>query len=239
MNQNYENSILKALKMEGVDAEQITVTKNGIPCKGIRIITGDGQVSPVVYYSEEETITEFVARVRRIMNKKMPSIRLQQMTDWKYVKKNLFLSLAKRSDESVVKRPYLNLELQIRLRLDLDTDMAGSIRVTDSLVEATGVSKEEFWTAAEKNTADAACVCSMMELLGLDGSTDDVICCMSPQRICRVAQASCTCQSFSDSTVRNTTKQNATFCRRQRKKLSLLPVPLSAGTWMSLIWHTW
>ena len=65
MNQNYENSILEALKMEGVDAEQITVTKNGVPCKGIRIITGDGQVSPVVYYSEEETITEFVARVRR------------------------------------------------------------------------------------------------------------------------------------------------------------------------------
>ena len=173
MNQNYENSILEALKTEGVDAEQITVTKNGVPCKGIRIITGDGQVSPVVYYSEEETITEFVARVRRIMNKKMPSIRLQQMTDWKYVKKNLFLSLAKRSDESVVKRPYLNLELQIRLRLDLDADMTGSIRVTDSLVEATGVSEEEFWTAAEKNTADAACVCSMMELLGLDGSTDD------------------------------------------------------------------
>ena len=53
MNQNYENSILEALKTEGVDAEQITVTKNGVPCKGIRIITGDGQVSPVVYFSEE------------------------------------------------------------------------------------------------------------------------------------------------------------------------------------------
>ena len=172
---NFENGILEALRKEGVDAEQVTVTKNGVPCKGFRIITGDGQVSPVVYYSEEETINEFVTKVRIIMAEKLPEIPTQKMTDWKYVRENIFLSLAKRGTEEVVKKQYLNLELQIRLRLDLGPDQSGTIRVTEKLIEATGVSEEDFWKAAEKNTASAAFICNMAELLGLDADNDDTL----------------------------------------------------------------
>lgn len=172
---NFENGILEALRKEGVDAEQVTVTKNGVPCKGFRIITGDGQVSPVVYFSEEETISEFVARVHRIMAEKLPEIPTQKMTDWKYVRDNIFLSLAKRGTEEVVKKQYLNLELQIRLRLDLGPDQSGTIRATEKLIEATGVSEEDFWKAAEKNTASAAFICSMAELLGLYADDDDTL----------------------------------------------------------------
>lgn len=172
---NFEKGILEALKKEGVDAEQVTVTKNGVPCKGFRIITGDGQVSPVVYYSEEETINEFVTKVRIIMAEKLPEIPMQKMTDWEYVKENIFLSLAKRGTEEVVKKQYLNLELQIRLRLDLGPDQSGTIRVTEKLIEATGVSEEDFWKAAEKNTASAAFICSMAELLGLYADNDDTL----------------------------------------------------------------
>ena len=172
---NFEKGILEALKKEGVDAEQVTVTKNGVPCKGFRIITSDGQVSPVVYFSEEETISEFVARVHRIMAEKLPEIPTQKMTDWKYVRDNIFLSLGKRGTEEVVKKQYLNLELQIRLRLDLGPDQSGTIRVTEKLIEATGVSEEDFWKAAEKNTASAAFICSMAELLGLYADNDDTL----------------------------------------------------------------
>lgn len=170
---NLENSILEQLRKEGVDAEQVTITKNGVPCKGIRIITGDGQVCPVVYYSEEETVGEFVNRVHRIMAEKLPEISTQKLTNWEYVRKNIFLSIAKNGTEDVVKKPYLNLDLQIRLQLDLGQDQTGTIRVTDKLIKEVGVPEEAFWKAAEQNTADAASIFSMMELLGLYMDSDD------------------------------------------------------------------
>lgn len=83
--------------------------------------------------------------------------------------------MAKRGTEEVVKKQYLNLELQIRLRLDLGPDQSGTIRVTEKLIEATGVSEEDFWKAAEKNTASAAFICSMAELLGLYADDDDTL----------------------------------------------------------------
>ena len=42
-------------------------------------------------------------------------------------------------------------------------------------IEATGVSEEDYWKAAEKNTASAAFICSMAELLGLYADNDDTL----------------------------------------------------------------
>ena len=42
-------------------------------------------------------------------------------------------------------------------------------------IEATGVSEEDYWKAAEKNTASAAFICSMAEMLGLYADSDDML----------------------------------------------------------------
>ena len=60
--------LLKELKREKIDADRITLTKNGVICKGIRISLGGGTgVSPIVYYSQSDTLEELYARVHRAL----------------------------------------------------------------------------------------------------------------------------------------------------------------------------
>lgn len=54
---NIEN-IKNELAVRGIKAEQVEVVKNGISCVGFQIIT-NSNVRPVVYYSQNETLSSF------------------------------------------------------------------------------------------------------------------------------------------------------------------------------------
>ena len=168
-----ENCVITELKKEGINCESIEIVKNNIVCKGIRIYRpSDNTICPIVYFSENESVEAFIARVHDVLAKDTVSLGVERLTDWSYVRDHAYLSLQKRGTEGVVKRPYLNLELVLRIFLDLG-DEAGSVKVTGGLIDQLGVTEEEIWQAAESNTRSHITVRSMAEVLGIDTEDED------------------------------------------------------------------
>ena len=166
-----ENCVITELKKEGINCESIEIVKNNIVCKGLRIYRpSDNTICPVVYFSENESVEAFIARVHDVLAKDTTPLGVERLTDWSYVRDYAYLSLQKRGTEGVVKRQFLNLELVLRIFLDLG-DEAGSVKVTSGLIDQIGVTEEEIWQAAKENTRRHITVRSIAEVLGID--TDD------------------------------------------------------------------
>lgn len=167
-----ENAVLDALRKDGIEAEQVAVVKNGITCKGIRICSNDG-ISPVIYYSEEETVSEFLSRVHSILQYDAPQIDLDEITSWRRVKESIYLSVQKHSNDEVIKKQYLNLDVILRLALDLGIDGEGSIKITEGLAKKIGVSEEELWMAARQNTRDSTAIRRLSDILGIEDDDEE------------------------------------------------------------------
>ena len=163
---NIEN-IKSTLATKGINAENIEVTKNGAVLKGIRII-GDSCLSPVIYFTEGETEKEFITRVEAVVQQEEPSFDLGILRDPVYVAQNVYLTVQRRSDEDVLKRPCLNLDLCVRLRVDLGTQ-TGSIKVSKDFIKVNrlDVSEEQIWDWAVENTAHQFEIHSMAEMMGM------------------------------------------------------------------------
>ena len=164
---NFENLVMKRLREEGIVAESIEIVKNNVSCKGIRVYKEGSDVSPIVYYSEQENVEAFLQRVYDTLNSdiKNPVMRL---TDPVYVKDHVYLSVQKPGEEDVVRKQYLNLELFMRITLDLGGQTGnGSVKVTPGLVAQLGIAEDELWRCASANSHAGASVRSMSEILGL------------------------------------------------------------------------
>lgn len=166
MKQLYER-INEALVARGIDAEQVEVTKNGIPCVGFRIITGTN-VSPIVYYSQQDTLESFFERINEAVAQ-TPEFDLDCLKDKEYVSRNLRVSVQKTSnDNSLIKKPVLNIEAFLRIKAgSLGDGDIGSIRVTDALLSMCGVSADDAWMWASINMEKTFNVRSMADVLGL------------------------------------------------------------------------
>lgn len=169
---NIEEKIICELKSVGIDSEGVSIKKNGIKCRGIRICNMDGTVSPIIYYSEHETVESIMSRIRDVLSTDTTSFGVERLTDWNYVKDHAYLSVQKSGTEDIVKKPYLNLEIVLRIYLDLG-DETGSVKVTNGLIDQLGITEEEIWQAAESNTRSHITVRSMAEVLGIDTEDED------------------------------------------------------------------
>lgn len=168
---NLENC-RKELLAQGVETEEITVIKNGVECRGIRIIDSNGgTVSPVVYYSEEDTIEEFENRISSALSVNMP-INVDLVRDWNYIRKNLYISIQRRSEEKIVKKQYLNLDLTMRVYFDINGS-TGTAKVTPALIEATGVAEEVFWKTAIANSRSKYHIVSLAQMFDIDDVKDN------------------------------------------------------------------
>ena len=163
---NIEN-IKSTLATKGIAAENIEVTKNGAVLKGIRII-GDSCLSPVIYFTEDETEEEFITRVEAVVQQDEPSFDLDILRDPVYVAQNVYLTVQRKSDEDVLKRPCLNLDLCVRLRVDLGTQ-TGSIKVSKDFIRINrlDVTEDQIWDWAVENTAHQFEIHSMAEMMGM------------------------------------------------------------------------
>ena len=149
---NFENSIIDELKNEGIDFESIEVVKNNVRCKGVRLITSEN-VSPIIYYSDTDTIEQFMLRVRTALQSDVPRDSVRLLTDLRYVKSHVYLAAQKRGEDDIVKKEYLNLELYMRVMLDLGEQAGtGSVKVTPGLVEQLGITTDELWKCASANS---------------------------------------------------------------------------------------
>ena len=170
---NNENIIFEILKNEKIKFESIEIIKNGIPCKGIRIYKDGSDINPVVYFSDQETIEQFMMRVRAALKCEVPNP-MAKLRDPDYVKTHVFLALQKRGKEEIVKTEYLNLELFMRVILDLGEQVGvRSVKVTESLVKQLGTSADELWHCATVNSRNDASIRNITEILGLPEMDDE------------------------------------------------------------------
>lgn len=143
------------LRREGIESEQITVVKNNVECRGIRVITTNHpSISPVIYYSSEDTLESFLFKIHAVLELGDPQIDLKNLTDWKYVKEHITLGIQRKSaNVNLVKKELLNLEVYLKITLDLkNTNDVGTCKLNRNLQEQLKVTEKGLWEAAYENT---------------------------------------------------------------------------------------
>ena len=171
---NFENSIIDTLKNEGIEAESVEIVKNGIPCKGLRVIKKGCDISPIIYYSQQDTFETFLSRIRAVLECDMPQTSVNLLTDPMYVSSHVYLAVQKPSQEKILKKEYLNLELFMRIMLDLGGPAgAGSVKVTPGLVAQLSITEDDLWDYAAANSLKEAIIRNMAEILGLPDADDE------------------------------------------------------------------
>lgn len=169
MENSFESKLVEVLFRDGIVAEPITTVKNGIACMGIRVIDPDNPIiSPIVYYSSDETIETIASRISALQNVDKPDIHIDDFTNPDYVTEHVYMAIQRISDDDngVIKRPLLNLELVLRISLQLG-DSTGSIKVNQVLLEQSGIEEDALWQIAKDRMRNCFEVKSMAETLGL------------------------------------------------------------------------
>lgn len=161
------NALAAGIEAAGIEATEIVTVKNGVVCQGYQIETGTS-VNPVVYYSPEETVEAFVDRVVKIAEQPTPEIDTENLVSRERLLSDTYLCLQKEGVEDLVKRPFLNLELFVRLNVDFIglSGEKGSIKVTKQILENSGLTEDELFEAARKNSVEKVKICTMAEALG-------------------------------------------------------------------------
>lgn len=167
--------VKEELRREGIESEQITIVKNNIECRGIRVITANHpSISPVIYYSSEDTLESFLFKIHAVLELGDPQIDLKNLTDWKYVKEHITLGIQRKSaNVSLVKKELLNLELYLKITLNLkNTNNVGTCKLNRNLQEQLKVTEKGLWEAAYENTFKSYSIRNMYEMCGVE-NTDD------------------------------------------------------------------
>ena len=162
---NIISELQKEMRKQGIDTESVTITKNGVECRAIQIIDRENGISPVVYYSETETVSEILNRIKEVVRQESPALDIHLITDPAYIIDHVYLGIQKKGTENLVKKQYLNLELFMRIYIRISDDQTGSVKVTPELLHTAGLSEEETWMAALNTTRSLFSIRNMSDLL--------------------------------------------------------------------------
>lgn len=165
MVKNMLNKITMELKNRGYNAEITTVVKNGVEKKGITI--GDGNIKPTIYPDLTKTLDECVDEIiNTYENTPENFYDVSKITSWEYVKDNLMICLQKKSNEDILKRDFLDLEMYVRV----DVSNGGTYKVKPNMFK--DVSDDEVIARAlfntEKNTTINNMAKVIAEMMGCD-----------------------------------------------------------------------
>lgn len=165
-------NVIERLQEKGTRAELVTTIKNGTELTGIRIIT-DSTVSPVVYPNEGEFVDDFVEKVIRIANQPQPNFNISKLQDRNYVLANVVVVMEKKSQESIIKRDFLDLQGVVRIVISDGNGVIGSAKVTETMAKGLELTEDDLFAAALANMRTRFCIKSMSELLGLPQELED------------------------------------------------------------------
>lgn len=156
--------IKSELAKRGINAEEVEIFKNGIRCMGFQIMT-DLNVRPIVYYSQDETLSTFMEKIYVAM-RQLPEFKIDVLKDRDFVLSNLFVSVQRKCvQEDVLSRNYLNVEVIMRLHINFGDVEEGSIKVSETLLDYAGISIEDAWKVAGENTKKKIFIKSMATIL--------------------------------------------------------------------------
>ena len=164
--------VIEILRKQGMEAENVEIVKNGVPCKAIKICGANDSVAPVIYYSEQDTVEELMVRIHEVLKAAVPDVDAEQLMDWKQIHSRVYLSAQKQSNEKVVKKSYLNLELIVRIEVSIGCD-TGSVKMTNDMLHRINADEADIWKAAVENTYRSISVRSMAETIGMEPTDED------------------------------------------------------------------
>lgn len=165
MVKNMLNNITMELKNRGYNAEITTVVKNGVEKKGISI--GNGNIRPTIYPDLTKTLDECVNEIINTYENMTENLYdVSKITSWEYAKDNLMICLQKKSNELILKRDFLDLEMYVRV----DVSTGGTYKVKPNMFK--DVSDDEVIARAlfntEKNTTVDSMAKVIAEMMGCD-----------------------------------------------------------------------
>ena len=150
--------IITELEKRGYMAKSYDREKNGVILKGIEIVN-DSNIVPVVYTDSllrnaeknNETMEEIVSKIIKIYEKeKDVDLDVNRIFDKSYMKQNIFLE---------------GIECYMYLRLKEDENGCFSTKVSKDILKYAGISLQEAWEEAEKNTNAETVIEPMAKIL--------------------------------------------------------------------------
>lgn len=156
------NTIICELNERGYCAEIKKISKNGVEKTGV--IIGEGEVRPTIYIddllAENIALHEIVSKIIDIYEN-APDIDFEvaEISSWEYAKKNLRLCLQKKTDEPILKRDYLDMEMYVRVNVS----ESGSYKIPSGMFKE--ISEDEIFARALLNTKKNIAVEDMYNLL--------------------------------------------------------------------------
>ena len=153
------NDVLKGLSERGIEAKTVEVRKNNAVLTGITPVNSQGSVTSIVYLESfdgiEAGLNEITDKIAKLLTAKAPSFDLNKILSKEYIENNVFLRLAPENTlkEDVIKKPsvldgidqYTSVNVMVN-------DQNGSIKVTDRILKNAGITEDELWDIAKKNT---------------------------------------------------------------------------------------
>ena len=156
--------IVEELIKRGYSSEAITVYKNGVKKEGITI--GNGNIRPTLYPGnlEGKSIDNVVNEIiETYENLEIPDIPAN-ISSWEFAKDRCFLCIRPKTDEDILKRDFLDLEMYVRVR----AFAMGSYIVKPGVFA--DVSEEEIFDRALVNTRKEESVEDLFKVLHQMGS---------------------------------------------------------------------
>lgn len=152
------NKIIAELNNRGYKAESTTVVKNGVEKVGV--IIGEGTIRPTIYPNLNLTVNECVSEIiNTYENVPKMNINVNEVTNWEYVKNNLQLCLQRKTNEDILKRDYLDMEMYIRVKVTKDS----TYKVKPGMFKE--VSEDEIFARALLNAKENILVEDMAKML--------------------------------------------------------------------------
>ena len=157
------------LNNKGIETEVRNKKKNGIIIEGV-VVKGSNNINPVIYPENftRDSLEEFIRKFDTLSKdgglfdaKEVVMVKnVLENTD--SFKEKLRLGFSKENGEEAITRasmfPHIDEYLFISVR-------DYSVNVTEQLLSATGITKEEAFLIAERNTVEIAAVLNMSEVL--------------------------------------------------------------------------
>lgn len=155
---NMMNKIIAELNNRGYKAESTTVVKNGVEKVGI--IIGEGTIRPTIYPDLNYTVDECVSEIINIYeNIPKMDINTDKIVKWDYAKNNLQLCLQRKTNEDILKRDYLDMEMYVRVKVAEDATYKVKLGMFKE------VSEDEIFARALLNAKENILVEDMAKML--------------------------------------------------------------------------
>jgi len=160
------------LESNGYTIEYGTVNKNNNEYKAL-IVRMDGNISPTINERQLQTIEseeELMESINRAIEEMNNFLNVESITKKDFILENCRMCVKQRSDEDILKEyAYEDLELYIRVFINDEASY-----IVGNTPELLGITKEELWRNAWKNSEESTECMSLAEKMGLPFTSEDI-----------------------------------------------------------------